>query len=200
MGNNRLKPIPKGFYLRDPADVARDLLGNFLVRRIRNHLLIGKIVETEAYYGRGDPASRAFKGKTRLCELMFGEVGKAFIYMVHGNWLLNVVAHPKGEVGAVLLRALEPIKGIEIMKKFRKTPEINSLTNGPGKLTQALNITKELNGVDLTSPSSTIFISKGEGENFEILSSHRIGVTEDLKKELRFFIKDNIFVSRKSFK
>jgi len=180
--------------------VARELLGNLLVRRLKNLILIGKIIETEAYYGENDPASRAFKGRTRLSEPMFKEVGRAFIYMVHGNWLLNVVAHPKHEVGAVLIRALEPISGIEIMRKFRKVSNIQDLTNGPGKLTKSFKITKELNEVDLTSSSSVLFISKGRNERFEISSSRRIGVSKDLDFDLRFFIKGNAFVSRKNFK
>jgi len=103
--------LPRSFYERDPAVVARELLGKVLIRRLASQVLSGKIVETEAYYGENDPASKAYKGRKTFNEPMFREVGRTFIYMVHGNWLLNIVAHPKGEVGAVLIRALEPLQG-----------------------------------------------------------------------------------------
>ena len=116
--------------------------------------------------------------------------------MVHGNWLLNITAHEKGKVGAVLIRALEPLKGIELMRKNRGTSEILDLTNGPGKLTQALRIDKSLNEKSVTSKQSEIFIA--DGIKLKISSSHRIGVKRDLKRKLRFFAVDNPFVSRKS--
>ena len=103
--------LSKDFYERDPALVAKNLLGKILVRKINSEILSGKIVETEAYYGEDDPASKAYKGRRMFNELMFMDVGKAFIYMVHGNWLLNIVAHLKGSVGAVLIRAIQPMEG-----------------------------------------------------------------------------------------
>ena len=116
MGPRRFIELSKEFYVRDPAIVAKDLLGNILVRKTGSSVLSGKIVETEAYFGKNDPASRACKGKKKYNELMFSSVGRAFIFMVHGNWLLNVVAHLKDHVGAVLIRGIEPIDGIETIK------------------------------------------------------------------------------------
>ncbi|MEM3398110.1 MAG: DNA-3-methyladenine glycosylase [Nitrososphaerota archaeon] len=191
-----MKILPRSFYERDPALVAKDLLGNMLVRRLRKHLLIGRIVETEAYYGENDPASRAYTGRKIFNELMFLEVGKTFIYMVHGNWLLNIVSHSSGGVGAVLIRALEPIQGIEIMMKNRKVENICSLTSGPGRLTKAFAITNKLSGVDVTDSNSELLIVQGVRENFEIESSHRIGVRRDLQEKLRFYIKSNRFISK----
>lgn len=156
----------------------------------------GKIVETEAYYGESDPASRAYKGRKRFNELMFMDVGKTFIYMVHGNWLLNIVAHAKDGVGAVLIRAIEPIEGIETMQENRDVKDIRDLTNGPGKLTKALSITKELNGIHVTERNSQLMVVEGEKEHLDVCSSHRIGVKADLQQELRFFIKGNKFVSK----
>ncbi|RJS85951.1 DNA-3-methyladenine glycosylase [Candidatus Bathyarchaeota archaeon] len=190
-----MKALPKEFYIRDPETVARDLLGKRLVRRLGSEELIGIIVETEAYYGADDPASRASKGIKPHNKLMFEEPGRAFIYNVHNNWMFNIVAHEEGKVGAVLIRAIQPVKGIDIMKKNRKVHEISKLTNGPGKLTKALKIDKSLNGASVTSTSSEIYIANGDLK-FNIESSHRIGVKADLKRELRFFIKDNPFVSR----
>lgn len=191
-----MKVLPRSFYERDPAAVARELLGKMLVRRIHSEVLSGKIVEAEAYYGRDDPASKAYKGRKTFNELMFLEVGKAFIYMVHGNWLLNIVAHQKEGVGAVLIRALEPLQGIEIMQTHRVAAEIRALTSGPGKLTRSLAITKELNGVDVTDIKSGLFIVEGAVADFEIGVSHRIGVKKDLPQKLRFYIKGNKFISK----
>ncbi|MCL7390659.1 MAG: DNA-3-methyladenine glycosylase [Thaumarchaeota archaeon] len=188
--------LSREFYERDPAEVARELLGKILVRRLDDVSLKGVIVETEAYYGQDDPASRAYKGRKKFNELMFKDVGKTFIYMVHGNWLLNIVAHPKDEVGAVLIRALEPLEGVEIMMKNRGIGNIYSLTNGPGKLTKALAITKDLNGIDVTERISKIQIIENIDYGFEIQDSYRINVKKDLPIKLRFFIKGNKFVSR----
>ncbi len=191
-----MKVLPRKFYLRNPKQVAIDLLGKLLVRKIGKHLLIGKIVETEAYFGKEDPASRAYSGRPKFCvKLMYGEVGRALIYMVHANWLFNIVAHETGKGGAVLIRAVEPIKGIEIMKRFRKVEKITDLTNGPGKLCKAFNITKEFNGIDLTKKGD-IFVASGKKEKFTVESSFRIGVSKDLPEKLRFYIKNNIFVSK----
>ncbi|MEM3055381.1 MAG: DNA-3-methyladenine glycosylase, partial [Candidatus Bathyarchaeia archaeon] len=170
-----IRVLPREFYERDPALVARELLGKILVRKLGFQILCGKIVETEAYYGENDPASKAYKGRKKFNELMFMDVGKAFIYMVHGNWLLNVVAHSKGDVGAVLIRAIEPLQGVEIMMKNRGVKDALALVNGPGKLTKALAITKKLNGSDVTKEDSELVVAEGEMENL-ICSSHRIGV------------------------
>jgi DNA-3-methyladenine glycosylase len=191
-----MKILNKKFYERDSAIVAKELLGKILVRKLGKKKLAGKIVETEAYYGKEDPASRAYSGGPKYCvKLLYDKPGKALIYNVHNNWLFNIVVHEKGKAGAVLIRALEPVDGTEIMKKNRRETDVRRLTNGPGKLTKALGITKELNGIYVTSEKSEIFIVDNK-EKFEIGSSHRIGVTKDLKKKLRFFIKGNEFVSR----
>jgi DNA-3-methyladenine glycosylase len=190
-----MKTLSKDFYERNPAMVAKDLLGKTLLRKLDSEVLSGKIVETEAYYGENDPASRAYRGWKRFNELMFKDVAKTFIYMVHANWLLNIVAHLKGGVGAVLIRAVEPIEGIETMRNNRNVKRLRDLTNGPGKLTKALVVTKELNGIDVTERDSQIVVIEGGEENFEICSSHRIGVKVDLPWELRFFIEGNQFVS-----
>jgi len=191
-----MKILPRDFYERDPAIVAGALLGKILVRQLDAEFLSGMIVETEAYYGEEDPASRAYKGKMKFNELMYAEPGRTFIYMVHGNWLLNIVAHVKGEVGAVLIRAIEPIQGINVMKKNRERENLQRLTNGPGKLTKALAITKELNGVFVTERRGELTVREGEESRFKVSSSHRIGVTKDLRRKLRFFAEGNKFVSK----
>jgi len=178
-----------------PLQLQKSFLEKWLLESCLANLS-GKIVETEAYYGVNDPASKAYKGLKTFNEPMFREVGRTFIYMVHGNWLLNMVAHPKGDVGAVLIRALEPLQGIEVMKMHRKTESIKALTSGPGRLTKALAITKELNGIDVTDIKNTLTIVEGENEAFDVCTSHRIGVKTDLPQKLRFYIKGSIFVSK----
>lgn len=192
-----MKVLSREFYLKDPAIVAKNLLGKLLVRRIKSELLIGRIVETEAYYSEKDPASRAYRGLKNFNKPMWGEVGRAFIYMVHANWLLNAIAHPENEAGAVLIRALEPLDGLEEMKKNRRVSNLTELTSGPGKLTKAMKITKELNGADLTNIESEVFICQCEEKIiFKIRSSHRIGVSRDLPIKLRFYIESNPYVSK----
>lgn len=202
-----LSALPRSFYQRDTSIVAKELLGKVLVRELNGTILKGKIVETEAYFGPEDPASRAF-GKcyenAGMAKQMFYEVGTAFVYMVHNNWLFNVVARSEKELaGAVLIRALEPIAGIEQMFKNRRLPDsksgnVRELCSGPGKLTKALAIEKKHSGLDLTA-GKEIWIESQDSEigESEIASSHRIGVSKDLPTKLRFYIKQNLFVSRR---
>ena len=189
------KALPREFYMRNPKNAALGLLGKILVRRLSDQILGGIIVETEAYYGLNDPASRAKNGLKNYNAPMWGKPGLAFIYNVHNNWMFNVVAHEFGCVGAVLIRAIEPLKGIEIMKANRGVSDINKLTNGPGKLTKALKIDKRLNLTDLTNIESPVFIVDGVVVQ-KIGRSHRIGVKKDLDEKLRFYIEGSPFVSR----
>jgi len=185
--------LPKSFYDRDPADVARELLGKLLVV---DDKLRGRIVETEAYYGLSDPASRAFKGKTKLSRWMWEDAGSAFVYMVHGYWLFNVITEREGKPSGVLIRAVEPVEGIDYMIERRGTENPKNLTSGPGKLTIAFGITGKDNGTKVYDGHSRIVIEKGEMARFKIATSGRIGVREDLPEHLRFFVEGNKFVSR----
>ncbi|MFW6110680.1 MAG: DNA-3-methyladenine glycosylase [Thermoproteota archaeon] len=187
--------LTQDFYIRNPELVAQDLLGNKLVRRWEERSLEAIIVETEAYYGLDDPASRAYHGIKNYNKGMWEEPGRTFIYNVHKYWMFNVVAHPPKKIGAVLIRALEPLRGTDAMKKNRPVENVFNLTSGPGKLTIALSIDKSLNGIPVTSSKSAITIARHTME-FEMGSSHRIGVKEDLDRPLRFYIKNNNFVSR----
>jgi len=186
--------LSKEFFERDPEIVAKELLGKNLIRKLDKTFLEGIIVETEAYYGLDDPASRAYHGMKTYNKLMWSEPGKIFIYNVHKYWMFNIVAHDSGKVGAILIRALEPTKGIEFMLVHRPVRKEIDLTNGPGKLTIALKIDKSLNGIPVTSESQIMIIDNKM--EFKIGSSHRIGVKKDLKRKLRFYIKGNKFVSR----
>lgn len=183
--------LSKNFYARDPADVAKELLGCVLVKR-HVPVLSGVIVETEAYYGMNTPVSRD-KGTTRnpaLCD-----PGRLFIYMVHGHWLLNIVTLPMERPTGVLIRAMEPVKGIAHMRQRRDTNDVHNLTSGPGKLTQALDIDKSYTGMKIYGSHASIYIRIGRQPR-QCATSSRIGVHEDAPRLLRFYIPGNPCVSR----
>ncbi|MEM3986537.1 MAG: DNA-3-methyladenine glycosylase [Candidatus Methanomethylicia archaeon] len=190
--------IGREFYLQDPEEVSIKLLGKLLVREVNGIRMSGYIVETEAYYGAWDPASRAHKSmKGDLAKTLYGEVGLTLIYGVHGKWLLNIVSHLEGDGGAVLIRAIEPCEGIEQMIKNAGVRDITKLSNGPGKLCKAMAIDKALHRKPVYTKTSGIWIEEGRKvENYEIERSNRIGVKRDLSKPLRFYVKGNIYVSR----
>jgi DNA-3-methyladenine glycosylase len=182
--------------------VARDLVGKTLVRIFRNNgraqRLAGKIVETEAYGYSDDPASHACMGPTARNKVMFGEVGRAYVYFTYGNhFCVNVSARSsKIEAGAVLIRGLEPVEGVDAMRRLRPVDDVLSLTSGPGKLTQALSITSALNGADMTSSYSELHIEFGAKPR-RVLATPRIGITRAVDKEWRFVDPSSPYVSKK---
>ena len=184
-----MNTLPRKFYLKNTVTVAKNLLGKRIVRKIGRHEISGIIIETEAYRHKDDPASHAFRKITDRNKAMFGDVGMAYVYFTYGmHYCFNVVAkNPKVKAGAVLIRAIEPEKGINVMQKNRKITNLKSLTNGPAKLTQALKITKEHYGVDLTKHSK-LFITNGI-KPVKILASPRIGIKEATDKLWNFKIK-----------
>jgi len=195
-----LAKLPRSFYLRPTLTVARELLGKYLVKKTSTHLLIGKIVEVEAYLGEKDPASHAFNGKTKRNEVMFQQGGHLYVYFTYGmHFCANVVTEEEGIARAVLLRAVEPVEGIEWMWKNRglersQRNETN-LTNGPAKLCQAFGIHRAENGTDLLGEK--IFLARGEKiYRSQIISSPRIGITRGMEKRWRFFVKNNRWISR----
>ena len=186
----------RSFYNRSTELVAMELLGNKVVRIIsrgqeKPKRLCGIIVETEAYGSNEDGASHAFRGLTLRNAVMFGEVGRAYIYFIYGNYFcLNVSAKPlEIEAGAVLIRAIQPLEGLRIMKIFRKNCQELSLTSGPGKLGQALNIQKSMNGKDMTDQKSNIHIEFGVKPP-GIIATKRIGTSKALDKKWRFISLD----------
>jgi len=188
------KPLPLGFYERRPDIVARELLGKTLVRRLEGERLDGVVVETEAYFGLEDPASRAYRGMKEYNRVMWGEPGRLFVYNVHKYWMLNVVAHEPDGVGGVLFRAVEPKEGIGKMAENRPASSLRELTSGPGRLSVALGVTRELNGLPVTDPGGPVVVLDAP-RVLDLCASHRIGVTEDLPEELRFYVRGNRFVS-----
>jgi DNA-3-methyladenine glycosylase len=179
--------------------VAKDLLGKYLVRRIQKKLLIGKIVEVEAYLGEKDPASHAYRGKTKRNEVMFREGGHLYVYFTYGmHFCSNVVTEEAGKGRAVLLRAVEPIEGLEEMRKNRRfssdRKDYCNLTNGPAKLCEAFGIQREMNGTSLLGRE--LFLPDGEEiPKSKIGTSTRIGVKNGAEKMWRYYVKGNPFVS-----
>ncbi|MGI0038055.1 MAG: DNA-3-methyladenine glycosylase [Nitrososphaera sp.] len=190
------------FYYRRTAVVARALVGMRLVRTLviggLKSRLSGVIVETEAYGGRDDPASHARMGPTHRNSVMFGQVGRAYVYFTYGShFCVNVSARSPGQpAGAVLIRALEPADGIAIMKSNRNLDDLYSLASGPGKLTGAMGITPALNGVDMTSSNSELYIELGAAPR-RIVSTPRIGINRATEKHWRFVDPCSLHVSRK---
>ncbi len=193
-----MKPLPRRFYIRETLTVAEELLGKKLVRHTDNTRLVGKIVEVEAYRGSDDPGSHAYRGMTPRNRLMFGKGGFAYVYFTYGmHYCFNVVTERQNAPGAVLIRALEPLNGIETMRKNRGNKNLLNLTNGPAKLTEAMNITKKQNGLDLTRSKELFICEPKVKEKFEVVSTKRIGIKGGADKPWRFYIKNNKSVSRK---
>ncbi len=187
-------PLPREFYARDTVTVARDLLGCILVHRSREGITAGKIVETEAYL-QGDPACHAARGMTLRNRVMFGPPGFAYVYFTYGmHYCFNVVSAREGVGEAVLVRALKPLVGIELMQRRRGRNSIHDLCSGPAKLTQAMGIGREHNQVDLTG--SRLFICFGTADA-PIVTTTRIGIKEGKDLPLRFYLRGSRFISRK---
>jgi DNA-3-methyladenine glycosylase len=175
--------------------VAKRILGWKLIRQIGDKQLIGRIVETECY-DQTDAASHSYRGVTPRTKVMFGPSGFAYIYFTYGmHYCMNIVTGKVGEGSAVLVRALEPIEGIEYMRILRKQANIVHLANGPAKLCQALKITRDLNGHDLSKPPLQLVV--GETVSAEdIVTTTRIGISQNTDRPWRFYIKGNNFVSK----
>ena len=203
-----MKPLPRSFYLQPTIQVAQKLLGKYFIRRTNENLLVGKIVEVEAYQ-YNDPASHSYHGKTIRNSVMFREGGHLYVYFTYGmHFCANVVTGKEGTGEAVLIRAVEPLTGIDVMAKRRSEGLRNAgksaldhksligLTNGPAKFCQAFGITKKENGLDILK--SGIIITEGESiPPKSICKSSRIGIKSGLEKQWRFYIRGNPWVKKK---
>jgi DNA-3-methyladenine glycosylase len=191
--------ISRTFYEQPTPAVARELLGKYLVRKHPDGKTVGRIVETEAYVGPKDLACHAARGRTARTEVMFGAAGHAYVYFIYGMYYcLNIVTEEVDHASAVLIRGLEPVEGIELMKKRRKTEELRNLASGPGKLCRAFAIDKALNGAEVCG--SIIYVEDRGEPAPKILATPRIGVDYAGKwkeKPWRFLIRGNEFVSKR---
>ena len=174
--------LPRSFYERDTVLVARQLLDKVIV----HGKTAGRITETEAYLGEADLAAHSSRGRTPSTEVIFGPPGFAYVYLIYGMYhCLNFVAETDGTAGCVLIRALEPLAGLDTMQQRRgASVKHHQLTNGPGKLTLALGINKQQNGSDVTA--GTLIARDWRTPNFKIITSQRIGITKSVHLPLRF--------------
>jgi DNA-3-methyladenine glycosylase len=186
--------LERAFYERPTVDVARALLGHVLVSVTPEGRTAGRIVETEAYLGADDPASHAARLRKGRVEAMWGEPGIAYVYRSYGiHAMLNVVTEPRGETGAVLVRALEPVTGMDLMRARRGIDGERLLCSGPGKLCEALGIGLDMHGTDIVT-SDRLWISPGEPPR-DVSTSGRIGISRGQAHPWRFWTTGNPHVS-----
>ena len=201
------KILSPDFYNRDPVTVGRELLGKLLIRREGRVLLAGRIVEDEAYLGAEDPAAHAYAGRTPRNAVLFGPPGHAYVYFIYGNhYCLNVSCMPEGNAGGVLLRAMEPVFGLEAMARARRLEltdaarpaQLRLISSGPGRMSQALGITRlRDNDKDLTAPASDLWFADDGYQPERIAATPRVGITKAVEQPLRFVIAGNPLVSAK---
>ena len=199
-----LAPLPRSFYSQATLRLAREMLGTFLVHESSQGRTVGRIVETEAYL-QDDPACHAFGGITPRTRVLFGPPGFSYVYFIYGMyWCFNVTSAPKGVGEAILVRALEPMAGLDLMRRRRelrgRSLKDRELCNGPGKLTIAMGIGPDLNGVDLEKKPLYLAASDSLGRKSsaeEIEVSTRIGIRKAENQPYRFSFKGNPSVSRR---
>jgi DNA-3-methyladenine glycosylase len=190
----KLKRLKRADLPPDSTAMARYLLGKLVVREIEGERLTGRIVETEAYLV-GDAACHGFRGPTPRNKALFLERGHAYVYIAYGvSRMLNVAGGSQGAGTGVLIRALEPLAGIAFMQRRRGTERLRELTRGPGRLAQALAIELDLDGTDLCAPGP-LWLAEDGAAPPKIGTSIRIGITKDVHRELRFYVRGNPFVS-----
>lgn len=191
------KVLPYSFYMQDTCTVAKKLLGKIMLFEGDEGPVAGKVVETEAYLGLDDPSCHSARGKTKRNAVMFGPSGHAYIYLIYGIHLcFNVTSGPENSPEAVLIRALEPLEGIDVMRKNRGQDSIYNLCSGPGKLVQALGIDMSLNGISVVE-GRVKFLEDPNQKPFSIVQTTRIGITKAADWPLRFYINGSRFVSKK---
>jgi len=203
------KLLRRAFFNRDPRQAGRELLGKLIVRRQGRKVLAGRIVEVEAYLGADDLAAHATAGRTARNSVVFGPPGHAYIYFIYGvHYCLNISCLPDGEAGCLLIRALEPVAGLPAMAKARNLPDLDlhdsstrdlrKLTSGPGRLCEALEITRpQDNGKDMVARSSDLQVMDDgfRVKKDQIVVTRRIGITKSAEMPLRYVIAGNAFVS-----
>lgn len=188
--------LPRSFFTRPSPEVGPDLLGRILVRRVgEGTLLTARIVEAEAYQ-EDDPASHSYRGRTNRTEVMFGPPGHAYVYFTYGmHHCMNVVTGSMGEGSAVLLRAAEPLEGLEEMTRRRGTNDPRALCSGPGRLCQALGIDRAENGLDLVRGRELLLLEGAPVPPSEISVGSRVGITSGTERPWRFSVRGDRFVS-----
>jgi len=202
----RFIPLPRSFYQPSARIVATRLLGHWLIRNTPAGPCGGVIVETEAYL-TGDPACHGFPGPTARNRALFGEPGHGYVYLIYGyHFCANAVCRPTGVAEAVLIRAIEPTFGQELLRRQRLVTELRNLTNGPAKLCEAMQIDRSLDGIDLCDSNSALFIARNPRvEKFRkdyapIVTTPRVGITRAAAMPLRFYLEGSVYVSQRKAK
>lgn len=193
--NRIVMRLDRGFYSQPTLRLARNLLGKHFVHETESGRLSGWIVEVEAYLWRNDPACHAARGLTNKNRSMFAQPGTLYVYCIHSCWCMNVVSEMEGRGAAVLIRAIEPISGVEQMLQHRGVANPIELTNGPGKLCRALGLNRQHDGIDLVQHESLWIENPAEPPRFRIARSTRIGIRQGTDLLYRYFIDGNRYVS-----
>ncbi|GFN24204.1 MAG: DNA-3-methyladenine glycosylase [Thermoanaerobacteraceae bacterium] len=194
----RQEPLPYGFFARDTKIVAQELLGTYMAHFSPEGLTVGRVVETEAYLGRDDPACHSARGPTERNAVMFGPAGFLYVYLIYGMYYCVNVTTDRAEVpAAVLLRALEPVAGVELMRRRRSTSHDRQLCSGPGRLARAMGIDRNLNGESVVEGAVRFYPPLPGEARPDIVTAPRIGIREAADWPLRFYFKDNPYVSRR---
>jgi DNA-3-methyladenine glycosylase len=189
-------PLPMGFYDRPVTIVARELIGQVLVRATEAGICAGRIVETEAYLANDDSASHSYHGPNRKNATMFREAGRLYVYTIHARCCMNAVTEPPGVGSAVLFRAIEPLVGVDLMEHRRKHARLLDLARGPARLCEAMDIDRRFDGWDLTCGDRIwVAADKNRLSTDQVGQSSRIGVTSARDLALRFFVRGSRFVS-----
>ncbi len=195
---NKKKPskLPRSFYDRPTLEVAPELLGKYIVYHSPDGILSARIVEVEAYIGTDDPACHASRGRTERNSVMFGPPGYSYIYFIYGMYhCLNFVTEPEGKPAAVLLRAAEPVAGLDIMQQRSTNSNPDTLLNGPGKFCRAFGLTRSENNLDLTA--DRLYLENRQENVKNIVQTKRIGIRTGTEKLWRFYDGDSPSVSRR---
>ena len=190
----KIKKLPRDFYERSTLQVAKEIIGKHLVYHHPEGKLSARIVEVEAYIGKGDPACHAAHGKTPRNSIMFGPGGFTYIYFIYGMYhCLNFVTEREPKAAAVLIRAAEPDEGLEIMRFNSSTKSPTALLSGPGKLCRAFGLCRDQSGLDLTK--NTLYLERRENGSLKIGKTTRVGIREGADKLWRFYDKESSAVS-----
>jgi DNA-3-methyladenine glycosylase len=196
-------PLPQSFYEPSARVVAPGLLGHWLVRRLPAGICGGPIVEAEAYLV-DDPASHGYIGETARNRALYGPPGRAYVYLIYGyHYCVNAVCHPAGKAEGVLIRAIEPLFGEALMRRFRPTPHPLALTNGPAKICAALDIGRALDSANLCDADSSLFIAANpEAQSWRdargpLVTTTRVGLGKAAHLPLRFYLEKSLYVSRR---
>lgn len=188
--------LKRDFFARKPEIVARDLLGKILVSKLDGYRLTGMIVEVEAYLSN-DEASHAFKGPNSRNQSLYKKGGHLYVHTARHHTMMDIVTDSRDVPGSVLIRAVEPLEGLEIMRQKRGRQKIEDLMSGPGKVGEALGITKALDGIDITKKDAVLYVEEGTTIPMKRVGvSGRIGISKAKTAPLRFYVSDNPHVSQ----